>query len=118
VPENYLSDTITVLKILIGKIDPGFIIQNLSRASLSDSHVQSEAWETQYPDVLYWNPAIEGPDSKAELVWATIEYTYVLPDVRVPSIPFGSKKKNSKIRKSLTVYVSCGRLNLSVLETG
>jgi len=55
-------------EILIRKIDPGFIQQNPSRASLSDSHVQSEAWETQDPEVLYWNPVIEGPDSKAELV--------------------------------------------------
>jgi len=66
----------------------------------------NSAWETQDLDVLYWNPVIEGPDSKAELVWATIECTYVLPDVRVPSIPFWSKKMNSKIWKSLTVYVS------------
>jgi hypothetical protein len=41
----------------------------------------------------------------AEFVWATIECTYVLPDVRTPSITFGSKKMNSKISESLTVYV-------------
>jgi len=39
-------------EILIGKIDPVFIQQNPSRASLSDSHVQSEAWETHDPGIL------------------------------------------------------------------
>jgi len=95
-------------EIPIGKIDPGFVQQNPSRASLSDSPVQSESWLTQNPDVLYWNPAIEGPDSKAELVWATIECIYVLPDVSVHPIPFCSRKTNFKIRESLTVYVSSG----------
>ncbi len=41
-------------EILIGKIDPGFIQQNPSRASLSDSHVQSEAWETEDLQVTPW----------------------------------------------------------------
>jgi hypothetical protein len=75
-------------EIPIEQIDPRFIRQNPSRASLSDSHVQSEAWEIQDPDVIYWNPVIEGLDSKAELAWASIEYTYALPDVRVHPIPF------------------------------
>jgi hypothetical protein len=48
----------------------------------------NSAWKTQDPEVLYWNPVIEGLDSKAELVWATIECTYVLPDVRVHPILF------------------------------
>jgi len=56
-----------------------------------DSLRMNSARETQDPDVLYWNPIIEGPDSKAELVWATIECAYVLPDVRVYPIPFGGK---------------------------
>ena len=94
-------------EILIGKIDPGFIIQNLSRASLSDSVVPgtkwrgacpepfdalkiTSTWETQDPDVLCRNPVIEGADTKSELVWATIECTYVLPDVKVHPIPFGA----------------------------
>jgi hypothetical protein len=105
-------------EIPIGKIDPCFILQNPSRASLSDSHVQSETWETQDPDVLYWNPVIEGPDRKAKLVWATIECTYALPDVRVHPIPFWSRKTNFKISESLKVYVSSGGLNLSASETG
>ena len=48
--------------------------------------VQSEAWETQYPDVLCWNPVIGVLESQADLVWAATEY--VLPDVRVHPIPF------------------------------
>ncbi len=75
-------------EILIGKMDPSFIIKNLSRASLSDSHVQSEAWKTQDPDVLYWNPVIEGPDSKAELVKATSYCEFIHPNVRVHPILF------------------------------
>jgi hypothetical protein len=43
---------------------------------------------TQDPDFRYWNPVIEGLDSKAELAWASIEYTYALPDVSVHPIPF------------------------------
>jgi len=44
------------------------LADSIPRENISDSPIQSEAWETQYPDVLYWNPEIEGPDSKAELV--------------------------------------------------
>jgi hypothetical protein len=47
---------------------------------------------TQDPDVLYWNPVIEGPESKAELVWATSEFEYVIPDVRVHPILFKPEK--------------------------
>ena len=64
------------------------LADSIPRENISDSPIQSEAWETQYPDVLYWNPEIVGPDSKDELVWATIECTYVLPDVRGHPIPF------------------------------
>jgi len=49
------------------------------------------------PDVLCWNPIIGVFENQAELVWVTIECTYVLPDVRVHPIPFGSKKTNSLI---------------------
>jgi len=69
-------------------------------------------------DVLYWNPVIEGPDSKSELVWATIECTYVLPDVRVPSIPFWPRNMNSMIWKSLTVFVSSGGPQFIAQELG
>ncbi len=116
-PENNLSDMITVLKsrqerltlVSFNRTPPEHHYRIPQSPEQGEGgHVQSEAWETQYPDVLYWNPAIEDPDSKDELLWSTIECTYFLPDVKVPSIPFESKKLNSKISESLTVYVSSG----------
>ena len=60
--------------------------------SLSDvfSPVNGFWIRTQDPDVLYWNPVIEGPDSKAELVWATRECEHVFSDVEAHPIPFGA----------------------------
>ncbi len=48
----------------------------------------------------YWNPVIEGSDSKVELVWATIECACVLSDVRGHPIPFRARQMNSKICKA------------------
>jgi hypothetical protein len=62
--------------------------------------------QTKDPEFSGSNPKKGVLESRAELVRATIECNYILPDVRVPSIPFGSKKMNSKISESLTVYVS------------
>jgi len=73
---------------------------------------------TKDPEFSGLYPLIEGPDSKAELVWATIKCAYVPPDVRVHPIPFGSWKSNFKISESLTVYVSSGGLKLRAQELG
>jgi hypothetical protein len=116
-------------EIPIEQIDPRFILQNPSRASLSGSvvpgtkwsggsSVQSEAWGIQDPEVLYWNPIIGGLESQAELIRVASVCTYILPDVRGPSTPFGAKKMNSMIWKSLTVYVSSGGLKFGDQEPG
>ena len=63
---------------------------------------------TKDPEISGSNPEKGGLENQAELVKAPIECTCVLPDARVLSILFWAKKMNSKIWKSLTVYVSSG----------
>ena len=110
---------------LIGKIDPCFILQlpqsiviRFAGPEHFDSLRMNYEWETQDPEVISWNPVIRALDNKVELIWSTSFCGYVLSGVRGHPVPFGSKKMNSKIWKSLTVYVSCGRLNLSTSEAG
>jgi len=47
-------------------------------------------------------------ESQAELVRATSYCKYVISDVRGHHVSFWARKMNSKIWKSLTVYVSSG----------
>ena len=62
----------------------------MAQPSLQDifSTVNGLWIRTEGPKVLYWNPVIEGPDSKAELVSATSYYEFIHPNDRVHTIPF------------------------------
>ncbi len=65
---------------------------------------------TKDPEISGSNPENEVLENQAELVSATSYCEFIHPNVRVHPIPFGSKKMNSMIWKSLTVYVSSGGL--------
>ncbi len=73
---------------LIGKIDPGFILQNPSRASISDSHIQSEAWKTKDPEIISPNTVIRELEYRCRTDWTTSYCEFIHPNVRVYPILF------------------------------
>ncbi len=73
---------------------------------------------TKDPEISGSNSVIGGLESQAELIGATSYCEFIHPNVRAHPIPFWSRKMNSKIWESLTVYVSSGGPKFRAQEPG